>query len=146
MEDNTSYMKISFTNLKCQCVQKLMIGEVPHLVCIKEGNTQYLEEENLVLGNVVADDLGRRDAEEVPGLPRHCPLDHENPEVVVDLNNFELSDLGLGSAHPAGHLLPLVHTPRCGSCSDGTQLPVALGTTRAMLITDKSASLNDHDA
>jgi hypothetical protein len=30
---------------------------------------------NIILGNVVADDLGRRDAEEVPGLPRHGSLD-----------------------------------------------------------------------
>jgi hypothetical protein len=70
-------MKISFTKLKFRVYKKLMIGEVTHPVCIKEGNTPYLEDEkkNLILGNVVADDLGRRDAEEVPGLPRHGSLD-----------------------------------------------------------------------
>lgn len=105
------------------------MGEVTHPVCIKEGNNRHSAgKSNLVLGNVLANDLRRCDAEEVPGLPRHGSLDHENPEVVVDLDNFELPDLGLGSSHPPGHLLPLVHTPRRCSCTDGTQLPVALGT------------------
>ena len=85
---------------------------------------------SLVLGDVLADDLGRRDAEEVPGLPWYGALDHEHPEVVVDLDDLELPDLGLGPTHPPGHLLPLVHAPRSRPGSDGTQLPVALGTVR----------------
>lgn len=82
----------------------------------------------LVLGDVLADDLGRRNAEEVPGLSWHGTLDHEHPEIIVDLDDLELPDLGLLSSHPPGHLLPLVYTPRRRPRSDGTQLPVALGT------------------
>ena len=81
-----------------------------------------------MLGDVLADDLGRGDAEEITRLSRYSALDHEDPEVIVDLDNLELPDLGLGPSHPPRHLLPLVHPPRCCSSTNGTQLPMALGT------------------
>lgn len=65
----------------------------------------------LALGDVLADNLRGRDAEKVPLLPRNGPLDHHNFEIIVDPDDLELPDLGLGSAHPPGHLLPLVHPP-----------------------------------
>lgn len=83
---------------------------------------------NLALGDVLADDLGGRDAEKVPLLPGNGTLDHHNFKIVVDPDDLELPDLGLGPSHPPGHLLPLVHPPWCCPRTDRTQGSVALGT------------------
>ena len=38
----------------------------------------------LALGDVLANNLGRRDAEKVPLLPRNGSLDHHNFKIIVD--------------------------------------------------------------
>mmetsp|Transcript_5932 Transcript_5932/g.15070 ORF Transcript_5932/g.15070 Transcript_5932/m.15070 type:complete len:314 (-) Transcript_5932:194-1135(-) len=73
----------------------------------------------------LADDLGRADAQQVPPLARHGPLDDD--AVVLHLHHLELLERHRHVTHLRVHLLAGVHAPGGGAGADGPQLAVALG-------------------
>ncbi len=82
----------------------------------------------LILGNVLAHNLGWSYAQKIAGLTRDGTFDHDNIKIFINFDNLKLSYLGLGSSHPTRHLLSLVYTARCGSSTNGSQLSMTLGT------------------
>lgn len=82
----------------------------------------------LVFGDVFANDLGRGDAKEISGLTGKGAFDDDNVEFIIDLHDLELSDLSLGVPHLSRHFLSGVDTSGSRSSTDGSELPVTLGT------------------
>lgn len=72
----------------------------------------------LILWNVLAHNLGWSYPEKISRLTRESTFDHYHVKIFIDFDNLKLSYLPLGSSHPSGHLLSLVHTTGCGSSTN----------------------------
>lgn len=94
----------------------------------KNKKQRSLRKDRLILGYIFPHNFGRRYTKKIPRLSRNCPFYHDYSQLIVYLNNLQLSNFCFGSSHPPRHLFPGVHTSRSCSSTNRTQGSVALRT------------------